>query len=165
MELWDAYYEDLTPANLDLVRSEPIPEGLFHAVAHVVVVHADGDHLVMRRDTQKSWYPGLYEAGASGGIVKGETFLEGALRELREETGICAHALDPLYTIISRAEQSLHIGYICRVNIDKSSITLQPGETIGYKWLPMDEFMELVNSNQFVDIVRDRMGEYLASLG
>ena len=29
MEIWDGYLEDETLANQDLVRGEPIPEGLY----------------------------------------------------------------------------------------------------------------------------------------
>ena len=44
--------------------------------------------LVTQRDYNKPNYPGLFESGAAGSILKGETFLVGAIRELREETGI-----------------------------------------------------------------------------
>ena len=42
MEIWDAYLRDGTKAGVDLVRGEPIPEGLYHLVSDVLVRHRDG---------------------------------------------------------------------------------------------------------------------------
>lgn len=47
MELWDAYYADGSHAGRDLIRGEPIPEGLYHLVAEVTLRHADGTFLLM----------------------------------------------------------------------------------------------------------------------
>ena len=44
----------------------------------------------MQRDWSKPNNPGLWEAGASGSVIKGEKFLDAAKRELFEETGIKA---------------------------------------------------------------------------
>ena len=49
MEIWDGYFSDGTLANYDLVRGEPIPQGLYHLVCEVLVRHVDGEYLLMRR--------------------------------------------------------------------------------------------------------------------
>lgn len=82
MELWDAYLADGTPAGRDLVRGEPIPEGLRHLVSEVLVRHADGDFLLMQRAFTKPSYPGLYEATAGGACLK-------AKPRLRQQSGSC----------------------------------------------------------------------------
>ena len=69
-----------------LVRGEEIPEGCFHAVAKVFVVHEDGSVLLMRRHLEKPAYPGCWECGAGGAVLKGEHFSLAARRELLEET-------------------------------------------------------------------------------
>jgi len=90
MELWDAYNIAGTLAGVDLIRGEKIPEGLRHAVAEVFVIHEEGTILMMQRDRNKPNYPGYWESGAGGAVLKGEDFFEGAKRELWEETGIVA---------------------------------------------------------------------------
>ena len=82
MEIWDAYYKDGTPAGCDLVRGEPIPNGLYHLVSEIVVKHADGDFLAMQREFNKPIEPGKFEITAGGSVKKGETAIEGAYREL-----------------------------------------------------------------------------------
>ena len=58
MEIWDAYFKDGTPAGVDLIRGEKVPEGLYHIVCEILVRHTDGDYLLMQRDFEKIGYPG-----------------------------------------------------------------------------------------------------------
>ena len=53
MELWDAYDRDEKRTGGELVRGEPIPDGLYHLVCEVLVRHADGDYLLMKRARSK----------------------------------------------------------------------------------------------------------------
>lgn len=66
MEIWDGYYKDGTLANVDLIRGESVPNGLYHLVCEVLVRHTDGDFLLMQRDFNKEMYAGFYEATAGG---------------------------------------------------------------------------------------------------
>ena len=58
MEIWDGYFKDGTIANIDLVRGEPVPDGLYHLVCEALVRHTDGDYLLMQRDLEKDIIPG-----------------------------------------------------------------------------------------------------------
>ena len=75
MELWDALYKDGTLAGRDLVRGEPVPEGLYHLVCEILVRHTDGTYLMMRRNLEKEGYPGYWETTAGGSALKGEDLL------------------------------------------------------------------------------------------
>lgn len=162
METWDAYYADGTPAGRDLVRGEAIPEGLFHLVVEVTVRHADGNFLLMQRAFTKSNFPGLYEATAGGSVYKGETALEGAARELKEETGLIAGALMPLYRIVRPG--TIYCGYCCCIDCNKNAVSLQDGETIAFLWLPTAAFLKLLHSEYYVPSHRERLLPHLAQL-
>ena len=159
MEIWDAYKEDGTLAGVDLVRGEKIPEGLHHGVSEIFVLHSDGTILLMQRDYNKPNYPGLFESGAGGSILKGETFLEGAIRELKEETGILCKDLKPIYTTIT--SNTIYKGYFCVVNVDKNSIVLQEGETIAYQWMTKKEFLHFCEDELFIPDLRNRLREFI----
>jgi 8-oxo-dGTP pyrophosphatase MutT (NUDIX family) len=161
MEIWDAYKGDGTLAGCDLVRGEQIPHGLHHAVAEVLVLHTDDTVLITQRDFNKPNYPGLYESGAGGSVLKGETFLEGAIRELKEETGIYCVNLNEIYTVTTN--NTIFKGYMCVVDIDKESITLQEGETIAYQWITKKEFMNLCKSELFIPDLKNRLNEFIES--
>lgn len=101
MEIWDGYWEDGSLANVDLVRGEPIPNGIYHMVCEILVRHTDGDYLLMQRDFQKPNFGGYYEATAGGSALKGEDKITCAKRELLEETGIEAISLEEIGRYIS----------------------------------------------------------------
>ena len=103
MELWDAYTADFKKIDgMTLVRGEEesIPEGVYHLVCHVLVQHTDGTYLLMQRDARKA-YPLMWEATAGGSALRGETAIESAFRELREETGIETDKIQKFKTYIA----------------------------------------------------------------
>lgn len=161
IELWDAYHEDGTLAGCDLIRGEKIPNGLRHMVAEVFVMHRDGSILLMQRDFDKPNYPGDWESGAGGSVLKGESALDGAKRELWEETGITADDdLENLYYVVT--DTTIYRGYLCVTDISKENVQLQKGETIAFRWVDKQEFRKVFNSDQYVDKLRERLSEFAA---
>ena len=164
MELWDAYKHDGSLAGIDLIRGEPIPDGLCHIVCEILVRHTDGSFLLMQRDFNKEGYPGMYEASAGGSVLKGETSVDGAMRELKEETGITADNLTQIYCVMNDNQKVVYHGFLCVTDCDKSSVTLQEGETISYMWLSKNEFIEFINSEKYIGKHKDRITPYLESI-
>lgn len=163
VELWDAYNRDGNPAGRDLIRGEPIPDGLCHIVCEILVRHTDGSYLLMQRDFNKEGYAGMFEASAGGSVLKGETAYDGAIRELKEETGIIADKLTRIYCVYNGRHAILH-GFLCVTDCDKSSVSLQEGETISYKWLDKEKFIEFINSEESIKEQQDRLTPYLNSI-
>lgn len=138
MELWDAYDVNFNIVNGKiLVRDEEIPEGLYHLVSEILVKHSDSTYLLMQRDSRKT-FGGFWEATAGGSALQGETPLECAIRELREETGIVEENLIEVGRVINHRQQSIYVDYIVETSCDKTSIVLQDGETQDYKWVSAD---------------------------
>ena len=108
MEHWDSYRADGSLAGCNLIRGNPIPTDLFHVVTDILVRHRDGSILLMQRDLHKLGFPGCYEASAGGSILKGETSLQGALRELREETGIVAENLELVFRQVHKDAHAIY---------------------------------------------------------
>ena len=138
MELWDAYDNDfkLGPG-VTLVRGEWPPVGLYHLVVDILVRHRDGTYLLMQRDPRKV-YGGFWEATAGGSALQGETPLEAALRELREETGIAAESLTELGRLHNF--DAFFVEFLCVTDCPKDSVVLQEGETVAYRWVTREEF-------------------------
>ena len=164
-EIWDGLYADGTKAGIDLVRGEPIPNGIYHGVCAALVKHIDGTYLLMRRDYGKDTYPGYFEATAGGSMLKGETAENGMRRELFEETGIIPRELSFLKTIVAHQKQTIYYTYLGITDCKKDAIVLQDGETVEYRWLAYDEFAAFIRSDECIaSQVRD-FGEYYASIG
>ena len=163
MELWDAYNIDGSLAGVDIKRGEPIPDGLFFLMVEILVRHTDGDYLLMRRDPNKPAFPGYLEATAGGAAQKGEDAYTAAKRELYEETGIIAENLEPLGNMPYM--RMLCHQYLCVTDCDKSAITLQEGETVGYEWVSEAEFIDFINSGDMIPTQRERYDAYFKRHG
>lgn len=158
MELWDAYDKDFSKIDgVTLVRGEKIPGGMYHLVADVIVRHKDGEYLLMQRDPGKH-YGGMWEATAGGSAIKGETPYECAARELREETGIDSRDLVEVGREVGG--QTIYVEFLCVTDCNKSSITLQEGETSAFRWVSREELLGMKES----ELVTKRMQCFIDEL-
>lgn len=158
MELWDAYDGEFRRMEgVSLVRGEPIPAGVYHLVCDVLVRHTDGSYLLMRRDPRKH-YGGLWEATAGGSALRGETPLDCARRELREETGIRAEELRELGRV--RSANTHYVEFLCETDWPKDRVTLQEGETVAYRWVSREELIAMRKE----ELVTKRMQGFLTEL-
>lgn len=147
MELWDAYNSNFEQIEgLTLIREEQdkIPDGVYHLVCEILVRHTDGTYLLMKRDPAKPLYPNMWEATAGGSALQGESAIDGAMRELREETGIVAETLEQLNW--SLGGTCIHCRFLCVTNCAKDSIKLQKGETCDYSWVTAQELLAIPDS-------------------
>lgn len=121
LELWDAYdsdfnrIEDMTLIRGENLPYENIPDGLYHLVCDVLVRHDDGSYLLMQRAPQKH-FGGMWEASAGGSALKGESPLECATRELREETGIISERFTEVGRVVNPSTHSVYAEFLCETS-------------------------------------------------
>ena len=163
MELWDLYDEHGTPTGetWERARANEIPEGRYHIVCDILIRHEDGDFLLTLRDPNKDIYPGCWEASAGGSALAGETPEEAARREMLEETGLKAETLS-LISITRRPEKhSFLYAYLGTVSCDKSSVRLQEGETVDYRWMALKPFLRFMQEEPILQAQYPRYKPYL----
>ena len=163
MELWDAYDVEGNLLEGTLVRGEPIPKGIYHMVVCVLVRHVDGDFLLMRRAPEKELYPNIWEIGAGGSVLKGETAEDGIRRELREETGIDRGEFRYICRNWDHQDRYIYEGFYCVTDYPKDQIVCQPGETSGYQWLSLPEFLTFFDT-ECIPRMRDRLTDFVDTL-
>lgn len=143
IEKWDAYDKYFNKiADGSLIRGEVIPDWVYHLVGEIIVKHTDGTYLLMQRDYKKQ-FGGKWELTAGGSALQGESPLECAIRELREETGIVCSDLKELKRVVHDGHHSLFVEYLCVTKCDKNSIVLQEGETVDYKWVNREDILKM----------------------
>lgn len=165
MEIWDGYNRDGRLAGTELIRGETIPHGLYHLVCEVLVRHADGDYLLMRRAKTKPNYGGYWEATAGGSALKGEDAFTCVRRELSEETGIAADDFTELARYVFDDSQCIFHTFLCVTNCDKTAVRLQDGETDAYRWVTEKEFIAFVNSDAVIERQKKRYSPYFLEKG
>ncbi len=93
MEYFDLCDENGRPTGEVIERRKAHSEGLCHRTAHIWILRKrEGRYeiLLQKRSAEKDSFPGLYDTSSAGHIPAGDEPLPSALRELREELGICA---------------------------------------------------------------------------
>ena len=77
---------------------------LLHRAAHIFLVDSSGRLWIEKRGKTVDTNPGYYDSSAAGHVSKGETYDEGARREVLEELGIEGLELKPVRTIDAAPE-------------------------------------------------------------
>lgn len=159
VEIWDAYDRQFNKIeNIILERGRTIPDGMYHLVCEIIVKHNDGTYLLMQRDFEKH-LGGMWELTAGGSALKGETPIECAVRELREETGIVSCNLQEIRRIVHDGHRSIYVEYLCVTDWDKNAVVLQDGETVDYKWIDKTALLEMgtdaLASSRALEIVKE----------
>lgn len=67
---------------------------------------------------------------------------------------IKAAGLEQIY--LCRSTNTIYNGYLCRGTGDKDRIRLQEGETISFFWLGEEEFQEFLESDQHLEVHKER---------
>lgn len=87
MEIWDLYTKYREKTGREHIRGEQIPEGCYHLVVHVWIRNSKGEYMISQRAANRPTYPLMWEC-VGGSVVKGESSIEGAIREAKEEVGV-----------------------------------------------------------------------------
>mgnify|MGYP003292884723 CR=1 FL=1 len=87
MELWDLYTQDRELTGKEHIRGEEIPDNMYHLVVHVWIKNSKGEYLISQRSANRPTFPLMWEC-VGGSVLKGESSIDGAIREAKEEVGV-----------------------------------------------------------------------------
>jgi isopentenyl-diphosphate delta-isomerase type 1 len=90
-------------------RGEIHRRGLLHRSAHIFVFNEAGEVFVQRRSSNKDKFPGKLDSSAAGHVDPGESYMQAAERELREELGIEAELEEALRSSDFRITDNEHV--------------------------------------------------------
>ncbi len=146
-EAWDVYDAEFKKIKGEtLLRCDKVPKGKFHLVVSVILRHVNGSYLLMKRDLEKSC-GGKWDFTACGAAKIGESALEAAVRELKEETGISCSELKEVQKGLREEHRMIVVHFFGITDCSKDSVILQKGETIDYKWVTRDELLTIKGSD------------------
>lgn len=132
-------------------RGTPWKKGEYGFVVCVWVYDGEGKVLMTRRAPQKS-FAGTWE-NSGGSVQAGEDSLQAIVRELREETGICA-APEEFEFLESGLDHNTHYDYYClKKKIALEEVTLQPGETDDVRWVTYGEIHHMIETGMICHVI------------
>ena len=161
-EEWDICDADGVPSGKTIERADAmhLGKGMYHKVVSIYCVTPDGKILITQRSKAKS-HPHRWEV-TCGSVLAGESEIEGAIRELKEETGleVTSDDLTPLYKYTDDKRHCVYYGYLTPVESVDIPIVLEPEETDSYKFIPMDEFYEFAMTDDFARSESERLAVF-----
>lgn len=131
-------------------------KGLWHRSVHIWIFSTNNQILLQKRSHHKLCHPGLWDISCAGHVSQGETSLQAAVKELKEELGLnCSEEdLGMLYTapfhIVANEGQFIEnewqdiFYYKPRLSPQAiEQLVLQPEEVTDAKWISPKELTDL----------------------
>jgi len=165
-ELWDIYDKNKKKTGRTIEREGvQLKEGEYHIVVTGVIINSENKILISKRAPHKKY--GLMWECSGGSILAGETSLEGILREIKEEIGIQFTKKDAIFLKEMRRDKILPDFkdiWLFKKDIDENDITFPDGEAIDYKWVKMEEFIDMYNKKEIIPTIDFGLEEYNKAL-
>lgn len=156
-EVWELVDIDENKTGIMIERGTNtiIPQGMYHTAVDIWTKSKDGKILLTQRHPNKEW--GLKWECSGGSIIKGERSIDGARRELQEETGIKISEEKMIFLgkTIMEEYQCIMYTYLVRLT-DDVKLNLQSEEVVDAKWVGISEL-----ENMKEDIVKSVWDRYL----
>lgn len=149
MELFDLYDINRKPLGITMERGGVQPQGTYRLVVHICIFSTDNKMLCQKRVASKKVFPDLWDISCGGCVDSGETSLQGAIRETKEELGITLPS-DAMAMLTVHFNYGFDDIYCVTMDVDESELTLQAEEVAEAKWLTKEQIHSLINDKVFI---------------
>lgn len=129
-------------------RREMRAKRLPHRSTYVLVFNSRGELYVQKRTLTKDIFPGYYDPAAGGVVLAGESYEQGALRELEEEMGIRGVPLSWLFEFYFEDVHSRVWGGAFSCVYD-GTIVLQEEEVESGGFMTIDDILHRAQTERF----------------
>ncbi|MBI1831194.1 MAG: NUDIX domain-containing protein [Planctomycetes bacterium] len=142
-----------------VTRREMRAKHLPHRCTYVLVFNARGDLFIHLRTPIKDVYPSYWDVAIGGVLAAGESFAEGARREIREELGVDADAVE-LFPFRYADDRTRVRAMAYRLDHD-GPFQLQVEEIVRGEFAPISEILERLARDPFCPDGVQVLKEYL----
>jgi len=146
----------MTDELLDIVNDEDIVTdqqmrstvhqlGLQHRGVHVFLFTADGKMLVQKRSADRAASPSMLDCSVSEHVKAGESYLEAAIRGMKEEMGVEGIEIKPLVEFrMNYGVNDNEISTVYEGIVDPANVNFDPIEIEEINYYSMQELQEMV---------------------
>lgn len=151
MEYWDIYDKNRNKMDKTKKRGEFLRNDEYHLVVNAWIKNDDNKFLITKRSEKKT-HPLMWEC-TWGSILKGESTLDGAIREIKEELGI---DVDKTTGKFIGTQLRYYVGcpdildvWIFKSNVNISDVIIQKEEVCDVMWATKEEILQLFIDEKF----------------
>ena len=160
----EEYYDILDESGNKTGKAKPASEvhekELWHGGVHIWIVNDNNEVLMQKRADNVEINPGILDISCAGHIIAGESPLEGAIRELREELGIEVNIEDLEYIKMIKnwhqirdkyMHNTIDYMFIIKKDIPIYNIKIQKEEVESVKYISIKELHNMFNRKETVN--------------
>lgn len=156
-EYFDILDENGTKIGEIKPRSEVHRDGDWHVAVHIWILNNNREVLLQRRCANKDSHPNMLDISCAGHLSVGDSSLEGAIRELKEELGLDVkpEELEFIKTLKSESKYTsdfinneFNDLYILRTDKGIDDMKYQEEEISEIFFVPYEKFKEMVENHQ-----------------
>ncbi len=152
-ELWDILDEFGNPTGRLVERGKSMQHDEYHLVVHVWILNPQNKFLIAKRALAKP-FGGMWET-TGGSAIAGETSLQAALRETKEELGIDLDAQNcRLFTRVKRQTDfpDFADAWLCKYDGGFSTLHPDPSEVNEVRHAGKDEIKSMIKQGTFMNV-------------
>jgi isopentenyl-diphosphate Delta-isomerase len=145
---------DVVDENDDVIGKKTlrkcVEQGILHRAIVVILLDSSMERTyIQKRSATKSFLPSFWSASCTGHVSSGETYLQGATREVSEELGLSNVKLQELFKFLSpkwknRNRTEWEYITVFEGNTEDRPITLQESEVEEGKYVSLEELKDLL---------------------
>ena len=129
-------------------RRQMRAKNLPHRSTYILVFNARGELYVQKRTLSKDVFPGYHDPATGGVVLAGESYQQGAVRELEEEMGIRDVPLSWLFDFYFADERTRVWGGVFSCVYD-GPVVLQEEEVESVTLMPPEEILRRAETDPF----------------
>lgn len=131
-------------------RGKHSHEDWWYLCIHAYLVNSDGLFLIQQRAMTKEYFPGIWDI-TCGAALAGESSLDAAIRETKEELGLDVSDFESFFVGTSHCYDCINHVYFFKGDFSLGDLTLQKDEVMNAKFITKDELLRLIENSEFKD--------------
>jgi 8-oxo-dGTP diphosphatase len=154
MELWDIFDKNGNKTGRTIQRGKAMGKGQYSLIVNTWITNKSGQLLITKRSPNKKVFPNMWET-TCGAVIAGESSLEAALREVKEEININLSPANGkyLFRLKWQSNEFQHFVDVWLFNkeIDITEVIYQPEEVCGVKWASPSQILTMIETGEFTN--------------
>lgn len=150
-EYWDLYDKDRNKLDKVVARGDKLSDDEYHLVVNAWIKNSNNEFLITQRSENKA-HPLMWEC-TGGSALLGETSIDAAIREIKEELGIgidksTGKFIGSTLRYYPNCPDILDV-WVFESNVKIDDVTIQEEEVNDVMWASAEKIKELYDNGKF----------------